>query len=430
LFVVLAGGWLCYGKTMTEKELDSIRAWLTRAGLDGMAEQDLLAGMCQRCREAGVNVARALALIDTLHPTWEGRAFRWHHDNAQENVTVEYGPTTEGDRAEAWQRSPFRHMLETNTSEFRRRASDRQDVGSYAPLLKSFSEGQTDYFAMIHRFAPAGSIGQMDCSYAQFTTEHGEGFSEREIEVLRRLMPTLSLAVKCTAMNRIAGTLAEVYLGRDAGRQVLAGRITRGVAERIHAVLWFSDLKSFTTIADGAAPDQIIPLLNDYAEAVIAAVQAEGGDVMKLIGDGVLAMFKAEDSSQAVSSALRAGRAMRQNLGRVDTERAAQGLPTTTVNLGLHIGEVFYGNIGSDTRLDFTVVGPAVNEVSRIVALCRSVDRPILLSSDLIAAMSPQERAKFVSVGRYALRGVGRAQELYTLDPELALSPSAEPEKG
>jgi adenylate cyclase len=377
--------------------------------------------MCRRCREQGIEISRALALIDTLHPIWEGRAFRWHHGNAEESVAVEYGPTTvDGSHSDTWQHSPFRHMLDNGTTEFRQALRDVAELGRYVPLVKAMEDGQTDYFAMIHRFAAEGSIGQMDCSYAQWTTDRPGGFAAHELDVLRRLMPVLSLAIKCTAMGRIAGTLAEVYLGRDAGQRVLAGRITRGVADRIHAVLWFSDLKSFTTIADGAAPDQIIPLLNDYAEAVIAAIEAEGGDVLKLIGDGVLAMFNAADPQHGVSAALRAGRAMRARLAAVDDKRRARGLPTTTVNLGLHIGEVFYGNIGSDTRLDFTVVGPAVNEVSRIVSMCRSVDRAVLLSADLVEAMVPAERAKFVSVGRFALRGVGRATELFTPDPGLA----------
>ncbi len=155
---------------MEQHQLDGIVAWLTKAGLDGVAEERLLAGMCQRCCDGGVAVSRALALIDTLHPTWEGRAFRWHHDNAAENVTVAYGPTNQGERADAWQRSPFRQMLDSGSNEFRRRPDADGDVGSYAPLVKAFGGGQTDYFAMVRRFAPAGSIGQMDCSYAQWFT--------------------------------------------------------------------------------------------------------------------------------------------------------------------------------------------------------------------------------------------------------------------
>ena len=159
------------------------------------------------------------------------------------------------------------------------------------------------------------------------------------------------------------------------GRRVLSGRIIRGVAERIGAVLWFSDLRGFTRITDEAPPEQIIPLLNDYAEAVISAVHEAGGDVLKLIGDGTLAIFKADDPARACRYALEAEALTRERVAALNARRAAEGLPVTDVYLGLHIGEVFYGNIGSPDRLDFTVVGPAVNEASRIAAMCRSAER-------------------------------------------------------
>src|ERR687889_1641509 len=137
------------------------------------------------------------------------------------------------------------------------------------------------------------------------------------------------------------------------------------------------------------------------------------------MGDGTLAIFQAEDRQEACRCALVAHRLARGRLQALDQERLACGLPTTTAYLGLHIGEVFYGNIGSRDRLDFTVVGPAVNEVSRIAALCRSVEREIVLSTAFCSAAAPEERAGFVSVGRYALRGVARPQDLFTLDPTL-----------
>ena len=160
----------------------------------------------------------------------------------------------------------------------------------------------------------------------------------------------------------------------------------------------------------------MIPLLNDYAEAVISAIDDAGGDVLKLIGDGILAIFKADDPAQACRCALDAEADLRRRLASLNARRAAEGRPVTTVYLGLHIGAVFYGNIGSESRLDFTVVGPAVNEVSRIAALCRSADRGVLLSSDFRSAAPAEARDHIVSVGRYALRGVGKAQELFTLD--------------
>jgi adenylate cyclase len=197
---------------------------------------------------------------------------------------------------------------------------------------------------------------------------------------------------------------------------VLRGQIGRGVADRIETVLWFSDLRGYTKISDGAAPDQIIPLLNDYAETVIEAIHAHGGDVLKLMGDGILAIFNFDSHARACCQALDAATAAQHAIAALNEGRAGKGLPTTEMYLGLHVGEVFYGNIGSERRLDFTVVGPAVNEVSRIAALCRSVDRPLLLSSAFAEALGGA-RQRLVSVGRYALRGVGRAQDLFTLDP-------------
>jgi adenylate cyclase len=257
----------------------------------------------------------------------------------------------------------------------------------------------------------------MDCVYSSWTTERPGGFDDGQIEALTELAPKLALAVKCVSLARIAGTLVETYLGRDAGRRVLAGRIRRGVAEKINAVLWYSDLRGFTRITDEAPPQQIIPFLNDYAEAVISSIYDNGGDVLKLIGDGTLAIFTSDTAAAACGAALAAQERLRDRLADLNRRRAGDNLPTTEVYLGLHIGEVFYGNIGSDERLDFTVVGPAVNEVARIAAMCRSVERGILLSQAFAEAMARLERGRLVSVGRYALRGVERPQELFTLDP-------------
>ena len=183
-------------------------------------------------------------------------------------------------------------------------------------------------------------------------------------------------------------------------------------------VLWFSDLRGFTSIADNSDPAEIIPLLNDYADAVISAVHQADGDVLKLIGDGILAIFHTGDRVDACRAALSAEADLRRRIHELNERRRSESRPISSVRLGLHLGDVLFGNIGSDTRLDFTVVGPKVNEVNRIVAMCRSVDRDVLASADFVAALPAAERARFVSVGRFALRGVRRAQELFTLDPD------------
>jgi adenylate cyclase len=310
--------------------------------------------------------------------------------------------------------SPFQHLLVSGEVELRRRLFLGETAGF--PVLDELrSEGQTDYVATIHRF-DEGALGEMDGVYSSWATDAEGGFNDAQLASLRQVLPGFALALKCISLGRIAETLVETYLGRDAGRRVLSGRIVRGVAERISAVLWFSDLRGFTRIADIAAPHEVLPFLNDYADAIISSVHEAGGDVLKLIGDGTLAIFEADEPGEACASALKAEALMRARVAAVNAGRSSRGLPTTGAYLGLHIGEVFYGNIGSKDRLDFTVVGPAVNETSRIAALCRSVEKDILISSAFAAASPPEHRAHLVSVGRYALRGVERAQDLFTLE--------------
>jgi len=403
---------------MTDTDLHRVASRVIARSLDGASETDLLNEFCARCRDVGVDLSRAMLLVDTLHPVYEGRAFRWRNDDVEESAVIEYGSTSSGTGAEAWQRSPFYQLFTTGTDQLRRRLAPGTPL-DFSSLETLRSDGETDYVAFAQPFASEGRIGELDCVYAQWTTRRPDGFVDADVVFLKKLLPVLALAIKCASLARIAGTLVEVYLGRDAGQRVLAGRIARGVADRINAVLWFSDLRGYTAITDSAPPDEIIPLLNDYAEAVISAIHAHGGEVLKLIGDGTLAIFRADTAGAACTTALRAEASLREHVAAVNARRKEEHRPVTSVYLGLHVGDVFYGNIGSDDRLDFTVVGPAVNEVSRIASMCRSVDRAVVLSSDFAAATPDPERANLVSVGRFALRGVGRAQELFTLDPAL-----------
>jgi adenylate cyclase len=396
---------------MDNDQLAQLSAWITEAGLAGQSESAILAGFCEREVARGLPLARALVLIDTLHPIYEGRAFRWTRAQRETTLT-EYGRSD--DDLSRWQRSPFHRLEESGEPLLRRRltAETEPEFSIFADLR---AERMTDYVAIANRFTGDEIIGRMDCVYSSWATDTPQGFDDDDIAHLCRLMPFLALAVKSASLARIAGTLVETYLGRDPGRRVLQGRIARGVAERIEAVLWFSDLRGYARISDTASPGDIIPLLNHYADAIISAIHDQGGDVLKLMGDGLLAIFTAEDRGRACDGALTAALAARRGVASVNQRRAAKGLPTTDMYLGLHIGDVFYGNIGSKDRLDFTVVGPAVNEVSRIAALCHSVDQPLLVSADFASALG-EARSRLVSVGRYALRGVGRAQDLFTLE--------------
>jgi adenylate cyclase len=409
-------------------EIDALNAWLIKAGLRGEPEAALVSGFCERVVATGLPISRALVIIDTLHPVYEGRLVRWGHDPSQPAVR-EYGRTSlpEGvsdplvsggaqpDVVARWQASPFFQMLQTGESLLRRRIT-AESAAEFAVLADYRAVGMTDYVAMINRFAPEGTIGEMDCIYSSWATARADGFDDAHVSTLMRVVPTLALAFKAAALARMTGTLMETYLGRDASRRVLSGRIMRGVADRIDAVIWFSDLRGFTRITD-STPEQIIPLLNDYADVIVSAIHAHSGDVLKLIGDGILAIFTAGNRARACAAALAAGTEARSKVASLNARRAHAGLPVTDMYVGLHIGEVFYGNIGSTERLDFTVVGPAVNEASRIAAMCRSVDQQMLVSEAF--ANVDGMRGRLVSVGRYALRGVAQPQELFTLDASL-----------
>jgi adenylate cyclase len=400
---------------MNSTQLAELTAWITEAGLAGQNELATLTGFCERASSFGLPLARANIVIDTLHPVYEGRAFLWKRD-LKDGTLTEFGRSEEGrEPTYRWQQSPYYRLIQSGEDFLRRRLSADTDV-EFPILADLRAEGMTEYVAIVTRFAAEGVVGDMDCVYSSWATDARSGYDDSQVNDLMSLMPLIALTLKSASLARIADTLVETYLGRDAGRRVLQGRIARGVADRIEAVLWFSDLRSYTRISDTAAPEQIIPLLNDYADAIISAIHENGGDVLKLIGDGTLAIFTREDRSSACHAALAGAIGARRAVAGINQRRSAENQPTTDMYLGLHVGEVFYGNIGSKERLDFTVVGPAVNEVSRIAGLCRSVDQPLLVSSAFASAIGEPSKL-LVSVGRYALRGVGLPQDLYTLDP-------------
>ncbi|HZC55915.1 MAG TPA: adenylate/guanylate cyclase domain-containing protein [Xanthobacteraceae bacterium] len=398
---------------MDDAQFAELAAWISDAGLRGLDETTLVTEFCARLLAQGLPLARAQVFIDTLHPTYGGRAYAWHAAKAKTTAS-EYAPLSDDAMMARWQLSPFNRLLETGGSMLRRRLNE-QTLSEFPVFSDLFQAGMTEFVAVVDRFGADAIIGEMDCVYSSWSTAAPEGFTDWQVAALRRLTPSLALAIKSDTLGRIAKTLVETYLGRDPGARVLKGSIARGISASIEAVLWFSDLHDYTRICDNAQTDEIIPFLNDYAETVISAIHGEGGDVLKLIGDGTLAIFTGEDRDTACRAALAAAQKTLARVNKLKDQRLAAGLPATDLYLALHFGQVVYGNFGSRERLDFTVVGPAVNEVSRIAAMCRLVDQPILFSSAFFSALG-REQNQLVSVGRYALRGVEQPQDLFTLD--------------
>ncbi|MBP2313259.1 adenylate/guanylate cyclase domain-containing protein [Azospirillum soli] len=404
---------------MDAQRILQLAQWITDAGLQGVPETELVQGFCERLVAAGVPLTRAVVGADTLHPVIVGRVITWSilgTDGGETRLT-DYGTLADPDLDDKWLQSPFYQLYESGGTMLRRRLDESTPTGEFPIVDDLRAQGATDYVALVHRLGPSAVIGDLDGFFSSWATDHPGGFEDAHLDALASLVGTLALALWGHAVTRIANTLVETYLGRDAGARVLGGHIRRGVADRLDAVLWFSDLQGYTRITDTAPPETIIPLLNDYAELVVTAVHGHGGQVLKFMGDGILAMFDRSRAEDACRAALDAAAEARTRCLDLNARRSAEGLPVTRFYLGLHVGEVFYGNIGGVDRLDFTVVGPAVNEASRIAAMCRSLDQNVLLSS-AFAESAPDCRERLISVGRYLLRGVGRPQELFTLDPE------------
>lgn len=410
---------------MTLDKLErELAGWVVERGLDARNEAEILDGLCTRLVEGGVPVWRAATGLELLHPLLDARGCRWLRGEGivKEDYTRE---DIEDPGDEEWRRSPFYHLaMVTNEPELRRRLDDGSYRRGEFPLLDVFQDrGSTDYVAFsVDYGAFFGRVPGMLCSYQ---TDRPGGFEDAEVRLLRALARPLGLAFKTLIAAETARTLACTYLGANAAERVLEGAIVRGRPETVRAALWYSDLEGFTRIADTAPADALIGFLNDYAETVVSQVHAHGGQVLKFMGDGILAMFPLEDDAGPCGCALDAAEATLVEIERLRRQRSAEGALATGLHLALHVGEVLYGNIGSRDRLDFTVVGPAVNEVARIEALCRSLEQRVIVSS-AFAAEAGADRRRLVSLGRYALKGVRRPEELFTLDSDAASSDAPE----
>jgi adenylate cyclase len=398
---------------LAETEL-GILHWLSAFTLENGDEAALLGGFAAQLLAAGIPVSRLGIGYSAFHPVLEGRGLSWRRGPP---ARVDANERNAGDMS-ALAGSPFALIAEGRATEVRRTVGRDHVPGEFALLDRFVAEGMRDYLALAVGFGPGTSIGGLRGIMLSFQTDRAGGFTPGEVALLHRLAPPFAHATK-TMMSVEAGrVLVTTYLGRDAGQRVLDGTIRRGTAEPTTAVLWSSDLAGFTRIADTAPRAELVPLLNDYADAVVGAITAHGGEVLKFIGDGILAIFPF-GGAPACGRALDAAEAALAAVGEVSARRAAAGQPRTGIHLALHVGEVLYGNIGSRDRLDFTVVGPAVNELARIEAMCRTLDQPLVASS-AFAGLSEPARRRLVSLGRYALRGVRRPQELFTVDPETA----------
>ena len=400
---------------MTEERAKrEIGEWIMSATLAGANEVAILSGVGERLNAAGVSLVRVSVATDLLDPTFDGRGVRWLRD--QGGLEETFKRDDEGTIvSENFPQSPFGFLLRSGRPTLRRRLDATYRRGEFPMLDKFQDQGVTDYLAFSVRVGETLRLGKGEGITASWTTDVPDGFPNTQVELLAEIMPALTLAFMLRTTHRDARTLLTTYLGRHAADRVLAGNIVRGRAEPIRAVVWFSDLVGFTRISDNASADQVLALLNDYAQVQVEEIEAHGGHVLKFMGDGILAIFPDDDRTIACTSALDAAASMRQRIAALNVRRAVSDLPVTDTHLALHAGELLYGNLGGSRRLDFTVLGSTVNEAARIEALCASLDQTVIVSW-AFAEAAGEARRRLVSLGRYAMKGIARPQELFTLD--------------
>lgn len=397
-------------------EVQATSDWLVTQGLLKARTETLVEGFCERALAAGIPLLRGRVSIPTLHPTFTAIAYNWWRDKGIETRGREHGREHGSGGLRPRRASPFRFMLETRTGMLRRRLEGPDAEIDFPILAELRDRGATDYFA---RFTPFGSDGKPQDGngmLASWTGDRAGGFSEHDIAVLERLQPRLGLAVNMAVTDQIAHNVMDAYVGPDAGRRVLSGEIRRGSLRVIRAVLWYADLRGFTELADRTPRQELVGMLDAYFDRMAEPLTAHGGQILKFMGDGMLGTFdlKGKPRGSVCRDALNAAAAALDAVSRLNEERSRAGKPTMPLDLALHLGDVLYGNVGSADRLDFTVVGPAVNEASRIEALCQELGCHLLISQALAeAAKSCCER--LVSLGRHKLRGVRAPQELFTL---------------
>ena len=376
--------------------------WLLTEGPQFDSEIELFDELCWRLIGDGVPLWRAGLHVQTLHPQIRGVGARWWRDR---KVIEDYRILHGSEETDEYRLSPIRKTIERGTP-MRRRLDG--PVSEYPLLEKIRQAGGTDYFALalnrtFRRFPTVA-----------WTTDQPGGFVDAAISKLEDANPALAAIVDARAIRRISANLLDTYLGPQAGRRILAGQIFRAQGERMRAVIMMTDMRNFTGLSDRLAGDRVIELLDAYFDALVSPIEDKKGEVLKFMGDGLLAIFPAEDDEDFAPSSLRALDAATEGLERLDAvnrQRRERDLPELRTGIGLHLGEVIYGNVGAADRLDFTVIGPAVNLASRIEGLIKRLLRPLLTSS-AFAEVCPHP---LVSLGFRPVRGLYEPEEIFGL---------------
>ena len=376
--------------------------WLITGTHDQRFLDNLFVEFCDRLRGSGIPVARASIHLQILHPQWFGARILWR-DGLKE---AELQTFAHGVReTETFLQSPMK-AIHDGVGEIRRHLDDPAQEQDFDICAELAGEGLTDYVAWPFNF----TLGKRHV--ITFAADRAGGFSEQDLVSIRDLLPALALVCEIRAKNRMARTLLDTYVGPHASGEILSGAITRGSGVTVSAVILICDLRGFTAISELWPRDDVIVLLNEYFDTMSEPVERRGGEILKFIGDGMLAIFPLDDPRACANAVAAAGEA-RDGMKALNADRHARALDPLGYGIGVHIGDVMYGNIGSRARLDFTVIGPAVNVAARLEGLTKLVRRNVLFSGAFVAAMDSETGLD--ALGRFPLRGVGEPVDVFAL---------------
>jgi adenylate cyclase len=362
---------------------------------------NIFAELCIRLQRAGIPVKRASLHMLIQHPQWLGARIMWADGMREAEIARVDHDVRE--RAE-YIGSPANEIHEGATEireNFERDASAGRKHAVYDEMR---AKGLTDYVAwpLYHTLGKRHMV--------TFATDRRGGFDDAHIAGLLKLLPALALVSEIRVKNRLARTLLETYVGSHAGELILAGATRRGTGTTVRAAILICDLRDFTAISDNWPRDDVIDLLNGYFDAMSEPIARHGGEILKFIGDGLLAIFPLSEP-KACANLLHAVSEARQAMAALNASNNATGRAPLNYGIGVHVGDVMYGNIGSRSRLDFTVIGPAVNMASRLETLTKQLGRPVMLSrafAELVESDFDLER-----VGEHPVRGFNDPIELF-----------------
>lgn len=383
---------------------EEIIDWVLTTGRLEKNPQNFFTQLCNKLMDAGIPVVRFRVGFQTIHPQLDIWAFIW---NKSDNITVEWGGEHGIRESSSYYGSPA-EWVHTHQKTFRRRLDKNLDPETdHNVLFEQAKEGLTDYIMMPMKFVDS------TIPIITFVTNHEDGFSDETVEFLERLALIVAPVIEVYATRKVATTLLDTYVGHRSGTKVMEGQIQRGDGEEIEAAIWFSDLRNFTELSNEMPQEAFFDMLNTYFQIISDSVSEENGEILKFIGDAVLVVFPTDSSrskQDVCSAALRSANTALEKLNEVKQQKSswAQQLQ---FGIGLHFGKANYGNVGSESRLDFTVIGNAVNLASRLETLTKDVDESLLTSREFADAIETPTH----KIGEFELKGITHPQAVYAV---------------